>query len=99
MVHIISANEVYSVEVAKLRWYGVVPTIMVVLRHYYAKQRQMSGGREESLLCFCLSRESAVFQQSGSFSTSSLKIRSSKSKQNRLEVLKPQQECMLRKHY
>lgn len=85
MVHIISANEVYSVEVAKLRWYGVVPTIMVVLRHYYAKQRQMSG--VESLF-FCafvyLRRESAVFQQSGSFSTSSLKIRSSKSKQNRL---------------
>ena len=85
MVHIISANEVYSVEVAKLRWYGVVPTIMVVLRHYYAKQRQMSG--VESLF-FCafvyLRRESAVFQQSGSFSISSLKIRSSKSKQNRL---------------
>ena len=87
MVHIISANEVYSVEVvAKLRWWdGSTIMVVVVLRHYYAKQRQMSG--VESLF-FCafvyLRRESAVFQQSGSFSISSLKIRSSKSKQNRL---------------
>ena len=86
MVHIISANEVYSVEVAaKLRWWDGSTIMVVVLRHYYAKQRQMSG--VESLF-FCafvyLRRESAVFQQSGSFSISSLKIRSSKSKQNRL---------------